>query len=131
MAYHARSKSPDGYLVRWHTGVYKGFPESVGFLGGAEFLALPRRDGHTKGPAVAWLAVGSLPVALWDPRALLAFLTVLGLLGSLDRDLLRLFHRRGGLPLVVGAGLLHLLYYLYSSLAFALVAVRTRIPAGE
>jgi hypothetical protein len=43
-------------------------------------------------------------------------------LGVLNADLYRFFARKGGLGFAVGAIGLHALYFLYSSLTFALIA---------
>ncbi|MFM7087533.1 MAG: glycosyltransferase family 2 protein [Cyanobium sp.] len=58
--------------------------------------------------------------ALW-PGSLLAAAAALAMLLRLNRSLLALLHRRGGLPLASAGAALHLLYLLYSSLSFLAV----------
>jgi GT2 family glycosyltransferase len=73
--------------------------------------------------AAAWLAVASLVVAWWVPPSAAVALPALLLLGFWNRGLLGFFRDRGGLGFAIGAGLLHTLYFLYSSLVFALVGL--------
>src|SRR5262249_46241073 len=76
--------------------------------------------------AAAWLAVASLVVAWWAPPSAAVALSALVLFGSWNRDLLGFFRHRGGLRFAIGASMLYTLYFLYSSLVFALVAFTTR-----
>jgi hypothetical protein len=52
-------------------------------------------------------------------------------LGALNANLYRFFARQGGMGFAVGAVGLHALYFLYSSLTFALVAVLARLTRHE
>jgi glycosyltransferase involved in cell wall biosynthesis len=79
----------------------------------------------------AWLMLASLVVGWWIPWAFLATLPMLALLVHLDRELLRFFHARGGGRFAVGAGLLHGLYYLYSSLVFASIGLMSILWSRE
>jgi len=78
------------------------------------------------GAAAAWTAVASLLAGCWDAREWFVVPLALALLGALDADLLQFFRRRGGIRFAGGAAALHLLYYLYSSATFALVALCDR-----
>lgn len=79
----------------------------------------------------AWLTVASLVLGWWEPRACLATLPALAMLGTLNRELLGFFRRHGGVGFAVGAGLLHGLYFLYSSLVFASVGLMNGSPFRE
>jgi len=70
----------------------------------------------------AWAALGSLALGFWSPWAYVGMLLGVVALGVLNADLYRFFARKGGLGFAVGAIGLHALYFLYSSLAFALIA---------
>jgi glycosyltransferase involved in cell wall biosynthesis len=92
------------------------------------------RDGHLPtdlnldrksrwSAATAWAALVSLVLGFWFPWAWLGTLGGLLALGGLNVDLYHFFARKGGLGFAVGAAGLHVLYLLYSSLTFVLIAV--------
>jgi GT2 family glycosyltransferase len=70
----------------------------------------------------AWMVLLALVAGIWKPKMLLGALPAAGLLGLCNAGLLGLFARRGGVFFAVYAAGLHWLYYLYSSLTFALIA---------
>ncbi len=73
---------------------------------------------------LAWLLIFSVAAALWSPYLLpLVALTALGL-AALNAGLYRFFIRQGGLRFGLGASGLHVLYLLYGSLIFAMLATR-------
>jgi hypothetical protein len=88
------------------------------------------------GPTVAWrscaggivatLAALSLAVAPFMPSMLLATLLLVVLAVALNAGFLRLCARAGGVALACACVPLHLLYLLYSTVAFAAVALVTR-----
>jgi hypothetical protein len=79
----------------------------------------------------AWAALVSLALGFWSPWAWIGMLLGLVALGALNANLYRFFARQGGMGFAVGAVGLHALYFLYSSLTFALVAVLTRLTRHE
>jgi glycosyltransferase involved in cell wall biosynthesis len=70
----------------------------------------------------AWAALGSLILGFWSAWAWIGMLLGAVVLGVLNADLYRFFARKGRLGFAVGAIGLHVLYFLYSSLTFALIA---------
>jgi glycosyltransferase involved in cell wall biosynthesis len=62
----------------------------------------------------------AIPFWSWAAAGLLASLAVYG---WLNRGILRLMHRRGGVPLLLTGLGLHLAYHMYSSATFALVSI--------
>jgi GT2 family glycosyltransferase len=70
----------------------------------------------------AWAAVAFLVLGFWSPWAWIGMLLGMAALGVLNADLYRFLARQGGMGFAVGAVGLHILYFLYSSLAFALIA---------
>jgi GT2 family glycosyltransferase len=70
----------------------------------------------------AWAAVAFLVLGFWSPWAWIGMLLGMVALGVLNADLYRFLARQGGMGFAVGAVGLHILYFLYSSLAFALIA---------
>jgi GT2 family glycosyltransferase len=76
---------------------------------------------------LAWCLPGSVVAALagWLPGW--APLACVFAAGAANVDLLRLFVRRGGLPLALGGIAFHQLYYLYSSIVFVYCWVERRV----
>jgi GT2 family glycosyltransferase len=70
----------------------------------------------------AWMLLLALVAGIWEPKALLGAVPAAGLLGLYNARLLGLFARCGGAFFTASAAGLHWLYYLYSSLTFALIA---------
>jgi glycosyltransferase involved in cell wall biosynthesis len=70
----------------------------------------------------AWMLLLALVVGIRQPKALLGALPAAGVLGLCNARLFGLFARRGGAFFAASAAGLHWLYYLYSSLTFALIA---------
>lgn len=75
----------------------------------------------------AWAALLLGALVWWWPWAGVATLLCLALVGALNADLYRFFWRQGGLLFGVVATGLHILYLLYSSLVFLLVAGQTML----
>lgn len=73
----------------------------------------------------AWVGLAFLVLALRWPRAVLGTLLGVAVVALLNADLYRFFRRQGGFWFAAGAAGLHLLYLLYSSLVFVLVAAET------
>jgi glycosyltransferase involved in cell wall biosynthesis len=73
---------------------------------------------------LAWGLAVSLACSLWKPRALAVTVVIAAILVVLNRSLYAFFYRKHGFTFVVSATLLHWLYFLYSSGAFAAAAVR-------
>lgn len=73
---------------------------------------------------LAWGLAVSLAWALWKPRALVAAVAIATILTILNRRLYAFFYRKRGFIFVLAATLLHWLYFLYSSGAFAAAALR-------
>lgn len=73
----------------------------------------------------AWSGLAFLPLALRWPWAVAGTVLALALVAVLNADLYRFFGRQGGFRFAVGSAGLHLLYLLYSSLVFVLVAGQT------
>jgi glycosyltransferase involved in cell wall biosynthesis len=73
----------------------------------------------------AWAGMAFLVLALRWPWAVVGTLLGVAVVALLNADLYRFFERQGGLWFATGAAGLHLLYLLYSSLVFVLVAVQT------
>jgi len=73
----------------------------------------------------AWGGLVFLVLAWRWPWALLGTLLGLTAVAVLNADLYRLFERRGGFRFAAGAAGLHLLYLLYGSLVFVLVAAQS------
>jgi glycosyltransferase involved in cell wall biosynthesis len=67
---------------------------------------------------VAWVLIFSLLAALAQPWWLAGAVAAAGLLVGLNAGLYRLFMRRAGARFALGAILLHLLFYMYSSFIF-------------
>ena len=83
-------------------------------------------DLRSRGSALgAWAAVLFLLVTWWWPWASVAALLCLAAVAALNADLYRFFWRHGGAFFAIVSVGLHVLYLLYSSLAFVLVAVET------
>lgn len=79
--------------------------------------------------ALAILAVPASATAVacgWSPWWLVAPLAALAPVVWINRELYALFFRHGGPAFALGAFLLHLLYYVYSSLAWLWVALTHR-----
>jgi cellulose synthase/poly-beta-1,6-N-acetylglucosamine synthase-like glycosyltransferase len=74
---------------------------------------------------LAWAAAGLLLAALWHPAALAGALATLAGVAALNRRLYAFMYRRGGALFGLGAAALHLLYLLYGSATFVLVAAHT------
>jgi hypothetical protein len=70
----------------------------------------------------AWTMAVCLALGLVWPWAWLGALLSLAAVGGLNADLYRFFARRGGGVFALGAAALHILYLLYSSLVFFLLA---------
>jgi len=70
-----------------------------------------------------WLTL-LLAVVLWPIT--LATAVLIGAWAWINRGLLALLHRRGGVRAAVGGGALHWAYHLYASVVFVLVTVRER-----
>jgi len=70
----------------------------------------------------AWAALAFLALGFWSPWACIGMLLGVVVLGVLNADLYLFFARKGGLGFALGAIALHTLYFLYSSLTFALIA---------
>ena len=82
----------------------------------------------------AWLLIASALFGLfWQPAWIASAVAALTWFAC-NADILRFFARQGGAGFALGAAGLHLLYYLYSSATFAVVAASTRLsmrdPAG-
>jgi glycosyltransferase involved in cell wall biosynthesis len=73
----------------------------------------------------AWAALVCLALALLWPWAVMGTLLSVAAVAALNADLYRFFWSRGGLRFAAGAAGLHLLYLLYSSLIFVIVAAQT------
>ena len=73
----------------------------------------------------AWAVLAFLVLALRRPWAVLGTVLSAAAVAVLNADLYRLFQRQGGFWFAAGAAGLHLLYLLYSSLVFVLVAAQT------
>ncbi len=71
----------------------------------------------------AWAAVLFVALVFWSSHAWLGLLVAVAVLGILNFDLYRFFARHGGVGFTLGAVGLHILYLIYSSLTFVLVAV--------
>lgn len=76
---------------------------------------------------LAWTIVASGPGGIWVAWLWVVMLIALSALIVLNIKLYRLVARRGGIGCAVGASVLHILYFLYSSLVFALVWGRYQI----
>lgn len=74
----------------------------------------------------AWTLVVAAPLAFWKPLALLLVAGSLLALGMLNARLYRFFVGGGGIRFVATAIAMHLLYLLYSSAVFTIVAASTR-----
>ncbi len=75
--------------------------------------------------ALAWLMVGLLVAAIWQPLALVGALGAAACVALLHRRLYAFLFHHGGAAFALGSAALHLLYLLYSSATFALVAAHT------
>ena len=73
--------------------------------------------------AIAWATVAFLVLGFWWPWMGVGAALALAIVGTLNAGLYRFFVRQGGLGFALGAAALHLLYLLYSSLTFALIAL--------
>ena len=73
----------------------------------------------------AWLTPAFLVLASWSPWAVIGALLSAAVVGILNADLYRFFWRHGGARFAAAAASLHMLYLLYSSLIFGLVAGKT------
>jgi GT2 family glycosyltransferase len=86
----------------------------------------------------AWSALACPALGLGSPWSLAGSVLALAVVAACNAGLLRLFARRGGLPLLVAGFSLHWLYFLYSSAVFAVIvgpawmerrlARRARVP---
>jgi GT2 family glycosyltransferase len=74
---------------------------------------------------MAWGMLAFLVLAVRWPWTAIGGLLSLTVVAVLNADLYRFFQRCGGFRFAVGAAALHMLYLLYSSLVFALVAAQT------
>lgn len=72
---------------------------------------------------LAWLFLVLLVLGILNPLVWIGAPAALLAVVGLNADLYRFFYRQGGLGFALGAISLHLLYYLYSSAVFALIAV--------
>lgn len=82
-------------------------------------------DKRHRGSALAaWAAVVFFLGGCRSPLWWLGLIPVGAALWALNADLYRFFRRQGGGSFAVGAATLHLLYLLYSSLVFVVVAAR-------
>jgi 4-amino-4-deoxy-L-arabinose transferase-like glycosyltransferase len=72
--------------------------------------------------AAAWGCVLFLLLGAWFPGAWLGLVAALGVLAAANAELFRFLRRKGGIGFLLGAFGLHLLYLLYSSLIFAVMA---------
>jgi glycosyltransferase involved in cell wall biosynthesis len=75
----------------------------------------------------AWVLAIALFAGAWLPWAFLGLLPALVILQVCNARLLALMYRCGGIRFAAAASILHLLYYLYGSLAFALIAAEHAI----
>jgi GT2 family glycosyltransferase len=73
----------------------------------------------------AWLTPAFLVLAVWSPWAVIGALLSVAVVGILNADLYRFFQHQGGVWFATAAAGLHMLYLLYSSLIFVLVAGQT------
>jgi GT2 family glycosyltransferase len=73
----------------------------------------------------AWAGLALLLLAFRWPWAVIGALLSVTVVVVLNADLYRFFQRQGGFWFATGAAGLHLLYLLYSSLVFVLVAAQT------
>lgn len=71
-----------------------------------------------------WVLLLNLVVGFWFPIAWLTAAILLGLLIALNFPLYHFFYKRIGLRFATGGIALHILYFLYSSLAFGIVWTR-------
>ena len=78
--------------------------------------------GSRLSAVLAWACVLAAAIGFWDARIWLVATALLLGVAILNRRLYRFFAVRGGLFFVVGAAGLHLLYLLYSSATFGLIA---------
>ena len=74
---------------------------------------------------LTWVAVAMLLLAPWQPLALLGAGAALMSVLVMHRDLYAFMCRQGGILFALGSAGLHLLYLLYSSATFGLVAAYT------
>ena len=82
--------------------------------------------GSRVSAVAAWWGLLCLVGGFWVPWLWIGLLPSLTLLVGVNRGLYRFFVRRGGWGFALGAVGLHVLYLLYSSLAFAVVAAWLR-----
>lgn len=78
--------------------------------------------GNRVSAVAAWWGLLCLIGGFWAPWLWTGLLPSLTLLAGVNRGLYRFFLRRGGWGFALGAAGLHVLYLLYSSLVFAVVA---------
>ena len=70
---------------------------------------------------IAWSMILSVPAGFFQPPIWLWISAAWLILRLLNRDLYRLFRRKGGLLFLAGASLMHICYLLYSSAVFITV----------
>jgi len=80
---------------------------------------------------VALLALLSALFSPWQPRLLVATAGSLAMLGVLNRRLYRFYIRKGGVGFALGAIGMHLFYYLYSLVGFAIGYLRFRVRGPD
>ncbi|MDH3638798.1 MAG: glycosyltransferase [Gammaproteobacteria bacterium] len=70
--------------------------------------------------------------SIWYPvGATLICAAALGVFVAVNRGLFELFFRAGGVRLVFGGAVLHLIYYCYSAVVFSLVRLNTLLHPGQ
>lgn len=89
------------------------------------------RKGNLVSAVAAWMALFFFMAGCLFPWAWIGMFVTVVALGMLNADLYNFFFQCGGLLFAVGAAGLHLLYLLYSSLTFALIAGRERLPGRQ
>jgi len=77
------------------------------------------------------MSVGILPFSVFRPQLLYIILLFLAIVVVLNHKLYRFFLERKGLRFVASVFVMHMLYYLYSSLAFALCWLMHAFPGKK
>jgi GT2 family glycosyltransferase len=121
------------HLKRWtfrgllRTDIFdRAIPWSRLLLKSAHVPPVLNLDLRSRGSALgAWAAILFLLVTWWWPWASLGTLLCLAAVAALNADLYRFFWEHGGTRFAVVSVGLHVLYLLYSSFVFVLVAVQT------